>query len=1013
MNKAKNSYTLAQSFIAVFILFASLFMMSCEFWQVPVRDYLEKWTSQVSIEKYELYGIETYTDKDGNLCIPSGQDVPVSLFMINPYHYDFRDFPGKITSVENESIGGNAFPTITPDNEDTTVLHFTYGSNYLTAYECGHDIGAIITVEHPYNSSERKEFPLVIKCNSKPPAINYGAVMQNNNTYFLCFNIAPSSISEIHTDIKQIVIDDGSNTRTSACHVESNGNIVLDSSDSLSKTSPGTLTAAGPRASFTPDSTNAFYFNSGISVEADREMSFTITLLDEAGLSSSTVISTASRQLEAPRAWDSVAEIELVPSTTTSVLNTLVLNSNYEGLINLSLPTQTINGDPVSGVRVKYRLIGGGGTRTEYQGDDITVSETGEHKLQVWAEKEGYVNSATVIYTIKVRPLVITFYKNDETNATATQEVSRNTDVTLNSLSQLGLERTGYTFDNWKESEDSIDVYNNTQQNVRFNRDIDLYAFWTANTYTVTLDYNYTDAPNSTTISVTYDSGYTALPSSDPTRTGYRFDGWFTSATGGTKITDQTSCTTASDHTLYAHWTARTYTVTLKYNYTNYGTYTTITVPYDAKYSDYLPSNPNRQGYSFVEWWTTPDNTGTKITAQTLCETASGHNLYAHWNPNTYTVKFHLNGGEGTTPQNATVTYAAKYNQGTNWPTTAPTKTGYTFDGWYTSANGGVKKDGEDTVWITETQDLYAHWNLNYHSVTCDSTNCSVSITSDVRQGNTYGYGSTVTVVITPTGDYGVYSITVPDGLNATDPVESGTNGKTNTITFTMPDEDVTVTRVIKQAITVNITPYNCSYTQNDETITEFVKTYTKNKKVRLWCKSMSACYDREGEYKDVTLDRNGEYHGYICYPDRASPIGVTAPSKVCVMSISTLGTSTIGCRAFGYSTTSSDNCNIDLAVILFQIWGKDSPDYTIYEKFKECGSTIYSSADWESFGFQFYWEIRDSSGNVIHTYQSNTNLWTFNTSVLVEGTNKTYGYIYAAGIKASSNNSYWPISYP
>ena len=38
-----------------------------------------------------------------------------------------------------------------------------------------------------------------------------------------------------------------------------------------------------------------------------------------------------------------------------------------------------------------------------------------------------------------------------------------------------------------------------------------------------------------------------------PTRSGYSFEGWYTSATGGTKITDSTKVT--ANITIYAHWT--------------------------------------------------------------------------------------------------------------------------------------------------------------------------------------------------------------------------------------------------------------------------------------------------------------------------------------------------------------------------------------------------------------------------------------------------------------------------
>ena len=110
--------------------------------------------------------------------------------------------------------------------------------------------------------------------------------------------------------------------------------------------------------------------------------------------------------------------------------------------------------------------------------------------------------------------------------------------------------RTGYEFDGWYTRESSgIKVDKNTS--VGTNPPTTLYAHWIGKKYTVTLDANGgTVGMKSRT--ATYGSEYPALPA--PTREGYSFDGWYTQKTGGTKVDDNTTVTTAADHTLYAHW---------------------------------------------------------------------------------------------------------------------------------------------------------------------------------------------------------------------------------------------------------------------------------------------------------------------------------------------------------------------------------------------------------------------------------------------------------------------------
>lgn len=71
---------------------------------------------------------------------------------------------------------------------------------------------------------------------------------------------------------------------------------------------------------------------------------------------------------------------------------------------------------------------------------------------------------------------------------------------------------------------------------------------------TVTVTFNPNGGSVSpTTKTVTIGSTYGTLPT--PTRTYYNFDGWYTSASGGSKVTASTTVTATTNHTLYAHWT--------------------------------------------------------------------------------------------------------------------------------------------------------------------------------------------------------------------------------------------------------------------------------------------------------------------------------------------------------------------------------------------------------------------------------------------------------------------------
>ena len=148
--------------------------------------------------------------------------------------------------------------------------------------------------------------------------------------------------------------------------------------------------------------------------------------------------------------------------------------------------------------------------------------------------------------------------------------------------------KAGYTFDGWDKSF--------SEGETMPNEDVTITAQWTVNKYKVTFHANSNEANCDTESSdLTYDQVYGTLPV--PTRTGYSFNGWFTQAEGGDQVTAETMMTTASEHTLYAHWTINQYTITWMVDgkthdsqTDNYGT-TVKTV-----------AAPTKDGYNFKGW---------------------------------------------------------------------------------------------------------------------------------------------------------------------------------------------------------------------------------------------------------------------------------------------------------------------------------------------------------------------------------------------------------------------------
>jgi len=123
-----------------------------------------------------------------------------------------------------------------------------------------------------------------------------------------------------------------------------------------------------------------------------------------------------------------------------------------------------------------------------------------------------------------------------------------------------------------------------------------------------------------------------------------------------------------------------------------------------------------KTGYTFAGWNTKADGTGTSYTAGSTFTMGSANvTLYARWNPLTYSVTYDANGAtSGTVPVDNN-SYAAGSTVTVLGNTGGLAKTGYTFAGWNTKADGtGTSYAAGSTFAMgSANMTLYAKWNLN------------------------------------------------------------------------------------------------------------------------------------------------------------------------------------------------------------------------------------------------------------------------------------------------------------
>ncbi len=108
-----------------------------------------------------------------------------------------------------------------------------------------------------------------------------------------------------------------------------------------------------------------------------------------------------------------------------------------------------------------------------------------------------------------------------------------------------------------------------------------------------------------------------------------------------------------------------------------------------------------RASYLFDGWFTAKTG-GDRITRDAVPQ--NNTIAYAHWTQTAYTVLFDANGGSVATASKQ-VAVGSPYG---DLPT--PTRSGYTFDGWFTAKTGGSQVADPSAMVPTADQTLYAHW---------------------------------------------------------------------------------------------------------------------------------------------------------------------------------------------------------------------------------------------------------------------------------------------------------------
>lgn len=377
----------------------------------------------------------------------------------------------------------------------------------------------------------------------------------------------------------------------------------------------------------------------------------------------------------------------------------------------------------------------------------------------------------------------------------------------------------GYDFVGWYTGEE----YNKTDGtaynfDTEVTGDLVLYGKLTAKTYTVTYNGNGNGDVTGIKSAQTKTHGVAlTLYSEVPTRTGYTFLGWSTTADGAVVYQPGEVYSTDADITLYAVWQKNTYTVTLPsgagYTVTPAGMGTvehgdtfTFTVVVDRAYAATAPTVTATDSQSGDVKVNTTNGTVSDTGAVTYTYTIENvtDNLSVSitvTQNNTYTVNFYQS-FDGTAAPDPFNVQMVEHGYYTTAPV-APEVDGYTFQGWFQEATGTSKFDF--TKVITANTNIYAVYKQKTYTVTKPT------------DGTGWEYATTDTSPVAHGDDF-TFTVTVEEGYDATNMVV-GVNGfvlapdsveasdKDTVYSYTIrnitEDKAISVTGVVRKTVTI------------------------------------------------------------------------------------------------------------------------------------------------------------------------------------------------------------------
>ena len=428
------SLKLIFSGLAALTLFSTF--SSCHIYNLSLEDFLKEWTETARVAESKISPEPVY--KDSYAHIASGKDTLITYKLVNPQNYNLNE-----TLFWEDGISP-VFETdyyLERDANDKNILYLTLKKDFLERLDgTGAKISPSLTLTEPKSKRTFGTYSVPALVNSAPPEVILPVVLRTggtagNETYVICFNLP--EMTGIHQDVKTLEI---SSPYKKTYTITPDGNLSGGETELTTTYNESWKPVKAKDAEFVGDRNNRFV---GIVTDvrlSEDLTSFTLSLVDEYGLSTSVTASTQASEL---------------PSVTASLTGGIItINGRVEFSNLVPGATLVLESDNWYGVEredgtLVSENIEGAGPIT------LTFTEPGTYNVTAYAQMSGAADSDKVIFTYTVpEPSSVTITIPDLGNVTLDARVSGDTvtitgelpegaTVTRASIHGASLERAG------------------------------------------------------------------------------------------------------------------------------------------------------------------------------------------------------------------------------------------------------------------------------------------------------------------------------------------------------------------------------------------------------------------------------------------------------------------------------------------------------------------------------------------------------------------------------------------